>query len=578
MRPRGTTSLIEDIAFPVQHLAEAVTDLRHLFESHGYSEAVIFGHAKDGNLHFMVNQAFDTGEQIRRFDKFLQGMVRIVSGKYDGALKAEHGTGRNMAPFVETEWGPEAYAIMRDLKSLLEPDGMLNPGVIINDDPQAHLTHLKSLPLVASEIDKCIECGYCEPKCPSRYLTLTPRQRIVVQREIARLKANGLDSAALASVIDDFNYAGIETCAVDGLCATACPVGINTGDYIKHLRAGAVKNETLALWIANNFAFVEKSLGWGVRMGHVAEKVIGVNAIKSISIAAEKVTGTALPKWNHHVPYTDSKVSRLWKRQRQESLDSNLSNFIYFPSCISRQLGTPKPPMIAKHPSGTNYSSLMETLLTLADRSGLCLQIPPNTEGHCCGMPFSSKGYTAAYKATLHHTILKFWEWSERGKYPVVIDTTSCTYTLRTCSDGLSNEDRELWKQLTILDGIEFLHDYLLPRLDVHPVDEEIILHPNCSSRKLGLDAKLIAIAKRCARSVTVPLNLGCCAFAGDRGLLYPELTSSATEKEAAEVNARDYDGYYSSNITCEMGMSEATGKDYVGIVYLVEKASTISS
>lgn len=578
MRPRGTTSLIEDVAFPVQHLAGAVTDLRHLFEDYGYIEGVLFGHAKDGNLHFLVNQAFDSDEQIRHFDKFLREMVSIVSGKYDGALKAEHGTGRNMAPFVETEWGAEAYAIMCDLKALFDPDGMLNPGVLINDDPQAHVRHLKSLALVAPEIDKCIECGFCESKCPSRRLTLSPRQRIVVQREIARLKADGSDSAALASIMDDFHYAGTETCAVDGLCATACPVGINTGDYVKHLRADSVKSETLALWIANNFAFAEKALGWGVRMGHVAEKVIGVNGIRFISIAAEKVTGGTLPKWNHHVPYSDSKVGRLWmKSRRLESSDSQ--EFIYFPSCISRQLGVPGVTYQVSGSSNlipdTPHMALSEAFITIAQRAGIALQIPPDVEGHCCGMPFGSKGYTAAYKTMLHQTILEFWDWSMYGKYPIVIDTTSCTYTLRMCSDALNQEDKELWKQLTILDGIEFLHDHILPRLDIHPVDEEIILHPNCSARKLGLDAKLIAIARRCARSATVPLHLGCCAFAGDRGLLYPELTASATEKETAEVNARDYDGYYSSNITCEMGMSEATGKDYMGIVYLVERAST---
>jgi D-lactate dehydrogenase len=167
------------------------------------------------------------------------------------------------------------------------------------------------------------------------------------------------------------------------------------------------------------------------------------------------------------------------------------------------------------------------------------------------------------------------WEWSEHGKYTVVIDTTSCTHALRTCGDDLTLEDRELWKKLTILDGIEFLHDHVLPKLTIHPVDENIVLHPNCSARKLGLDIKMLAIAKQCAKSATVPLNLGCCAFAGDRGLLFPELTASATEKETAEVLARDYDGYYSSNITCEIGMSEATGKDYMSIVYLVERASS---
>jgi D-lactate dehydrogenase len=188
--------------------------------------------------------------------------------------------------------------------------------------------------------------------------------------------------------------------------------------------------------------------------------------------------------------------------------------------------------------------------------------------------PFSSKGYTQVYQASLHKTLLQMWEWSEHGKYPIVIDTTSCTHTLKTCGDDLSPEDKVLWNQLTILDGVEFLHDHVLPKLDIHPVDEEVILHPNCSARKLGLDSKIHAIAKLCAKSAVVPFNLGCCAFAGDRGLTHPELTASATEKETAEVLAKDYGGYYSSNITCEIGMSEATGKDYVSIVYLVEKAS----
>jgi D-lactate dehydrogenase len=232
-------------------------------------------------------------------------------------------------------------------------------------------------------------------------------------------------------------------------------------------------------------------------------------------------------------------------------------------------LGTPNSQI-------TNYASLQEALVTLAARANISLQIPTDTTGHCCGMPFASKGYIAAYKSTLHKTLLRLWDWSEGGKHPIVIDTTSCTHSLRTCSADLGEEDRVLWKQLTILDGIEFLHDHVLPRLDIQPLNEEVILHPNCSARRLGLDGKLLSIAQKCARSATVPLNLGCCAFAGDRGLLFPELTASATEKESVEVNARPYSGYYSSNIPCEIGMSEATAKDYVSIVYLVERASRV--
>jgi D-lactate dehydrogenase len=502
-------------------------------------------------------------------------MVKVVSGKYDGALKAEHGTGRNTAPFVATEWGDEAYAIMRDLKSLFDPDNLLNPGVLINADPHAHVTNVKRMAPVAPAVDKCIECGFCESKCPSRRLTLTPRQRIVVQREISRLKALGSDSPVLESVIDDFDYAGIDTCAADGLCATACPVGINTGDFIKQLRAGSVKHEKTASWVAEHFSLAEKAVGWSVRAGHLAEKLVGVNGVKSISLAAEKLTGTALPKWNNHIPYSDSNVfakhprgTRRWTLQRRESLDSK--QFIYFPSCISRQLGFAPSPLI------TNHLSLDDALITVAERANIMFWIPPDVTGTCCGMPFASKGYSAAYKATLHNTLLKFWDWSAGGKYPIVSDTTSCTHTLRTCHDDLNDEDKELWRGLTILDSLEFLSDHVLPKLEIHPLDEEVILHPNCSARKLGLDSRLLGIAQKCARSVTVPLNLGCCAFAGDRGLLFPELTASATEKESAEVNTRDYDGYYSSNIPCEIGMSEGTGKDYMSIVYLVERASRI--
>ncbi len=570
LRPPGTTSVNEDVAFPFQYLAEAVADLRALFDDHGYAEGVIFGHAKDGNLHFLVNQAFDTPEQIRYFDGFIRKMVAIVSGKYDGALKAEHGTGRNMAPFVETEWGAEGYALMRDIKALFDPAGILSPGVMISDDPQAHITSLKGSATVDPLVDKCIECGYCESKCPSRRLTLTPRQRIVVQREISRLRAVEPASPNLASLLQDFDYAGIETCAVDGLCASACPVSINTGDLTKKLRSEKVKSGKVAGWIADNFAAVEKTLGFSVSAAHLAEKVIGAESVKALSTVTEKITGQTLPKWNKSVPYVPKNIRviretpALHQTQRGASVRVQ-KDFVYFPSCISRQLGAPRIPQAA---------SLAETLITVAGRANLALVLPADLEGTCCGMPFGSKGYTEAYQATLHKTIAKFWAWSEHGKYPIVIDTTSCAQSLRTCQDSLSEADLVLYRQMTLLDSLEFIHDTLLPRLEIHPTDADVMLHPNCSARKLGLEGKMLAIAQKCARSATIPLNLGCCAFAGDRGLLYPELTASATEKETAEVNQHDYGGYYSSNIPCEMGMREATGKDYLSIVYLVEQAT----
>jgi D-lactate dehydrogenase len=560
MRPNGTSVITEDLVFPVPRLAEAVTDLQSRFHTHGYEDAIIFGHAKDGNLHFVFSCLLNNQEEVQRLERFMDDVLVMVRDKYDGALKGEHGTGRAISPYLEAEWGSNGLGIMRDIKSLFDPTGMLNPGVIINPNLRSHVSDIKDMPSVEAEVDKCIECGLCEVRCPSRRLTMTPRQRIVIRREIARQRNSVAVTPLLASLLEDFNYSGLDTCAVDGLCASACPVNINTGDLTKHLRAGLVtsRGEKTALWLSGHFTEVEKILAFVIQLAHSAESVIGVKAIIGLTQVAEKLTGLTLPKWNMAIPQVPPQLPAT---QRTEA------DYVYFPSCISRRMGVPKPGM----------ASLAETLVTVAKRAGVSLWIPQDVDGNCCGMPFGSKGYTAAYQATRQRTLERFWEWSEHGRLPIVIDTTSCTYTLRQYTGNLSNltpEERLIFEKLTLLDGLELMHDILLPELEIHQMTKAVVLHPNCSSRKMNLQDKMSAIASRCVKTVTVPLNLDCCAFAGDRGLLFPELTASATSVESAEVNTRPYDGYYSSNITCEMGMSLATQHNYHSIVYLLEQAS----
>jgi D-lactate dehydrogenase len=171
----------------------------------------------------------------------MNDVVHSVAVKYQGSLKAEHGTGRNMAAFIEVEWGYDAYMMMKKIKNLFDPKGLLNPGVIINDDAQAHLKNLKTLPATNEIVDKCIECGFCEPTCPSNELSLTPRQRIVVNREISRLESIGEHKEA-KEYKDLYQYDGIETCATCSLCSSACPVKIDTGNLTKHLRAEQISD------------------------------------------------------------------------------------------------------------------------------------------------------------------------------------------------------------------------------------------------------------------------------------------------------------------------------------------------
>ena len=558
LRPPGSVFVIEDVTFKVKDLAPAITDLQRLFEAHGYSEAIIFGHAVASNLHFVITPNLNHESSVRQYARFMEGLVDLVVGKYDGALKAEHGTGRNVAPFVEREWGETAYGIMADLKSLIDPDGLLNPGVILNQDPSAHITNLKPMPVIETEIGACIECGFCESHCPSRALTLTPRQRIVVRREMVTLEGSDCDHL-LDALNRDYRYMGIETCAADGMCATACPVSIDTGGFIKSLRAQAVNPiaNTVASAIESRFGAAEMSGRIALESARIASRIVGDDSVTALSRSVEKLTGMAIPKWNASLPR--------FSRAALPVTTSVGADAVYFPTCLSRVMGST--------PSGETVS-LAETMVSVAARAGVKVWIPEDCSGLCCGMPFESKGYLDAHREMLLRTLGRFWDWSDHGRLPLVVDASSCSGALHHGLEALTGEQRDRFQRLQILDSVEFIHDILLPRLPIEVLDQRVVIHPTCATQKAGTSAKLSAIAQACAASATIPLRAGCCGFAGDRGLLFPELTESATRSEAAEVVAGDFDGHYSSNLTCETAMTSATGARYRSIVYLVERAT----
>ncbi|PKN31598.1 MAG: 4Fe-4S ferredoxin, partial [Deltaproteobacteria bacterium HGW-Deltaproteobacteria-20] len=286
MRRTGTTVIIEDVAFPIERLADATLELQGLLNKYGYSEAIIFGHALEGNLHFVFTQDFGDPKEIERYSKLMDDVATMVVDKYDGSLKAEHGTGRNMAPFVEMEWGQDAYRLMQDVKRIFDPLTLLNPGVILNPDPKAHLKDLKPLPAAHELVDKCIECGFCEPICPSKHITLTPRQRITSWREIQRLKGKAEHKAELAKLLKAYGYQGDGTCATDGLCGTRCPVGIDTGKMTKALRAesATIRQKKAADWIGEHFAGVARTVS-GVLQ--VVDAVHAVTGTRFMDVSSE---------------------------------------------------------------------------------------------------------------------------------------------------------------------------------------------------------------------------------------------------------------------------------------------------
>jgi D-lactate dehydrogenase len=551
VRRRGTTLVTEDVVFPVEALADGVLGLQDLFRKHAYEDSAVFGHAKDGNLHFLLALGTNSARAVDQFSGFLDDLAELVVRRYGGALKAEHGTGRNMAAYLETEWGRDACTIMREVKALVDPVGILNPGVIFNDNPKIHVADLKSIPKVDEETDRCIECGFCEPKCPSRDLTLTPRQRILIRREEARLRqANRrVEAQALA---DSSVYEVLDTCATDGLCATACPVAIDTGRMVKKLRGERHNRggKVAAGWLAKHFAFTETALRGALRAAHAGAAVIGPGALRRITLAASAL---GAPAWSSDMPRAARRLP-LTAREGARAL--------YFPSCITRTFGAPGEPSVA------------ELVVAVSARAGVPVWIPPKIKGTCCGMPFSSKGYGEAHARCVARAVERLWDWSNHGSLPVVIDTSPCAYSLKTGRDALNDANRKKFDALRILDSIEFARESVLPALPRNRQLNSVAVHPVCSVVKMGLSASLCEVAGFGAEECYVPVESGCCGFAGDRGFLRPELTDSAARAEAAELARRSFDGYFASSFTCEIGMSRATGHPWRSFWSLLDSSS----
>ncbi|GAB2179848.1 FAD-binding and (Fe-S)-binding domain-containing protein [Denitratisoma sp. agr-D3] len=571
VRETGTTVIIEDVAFPVERLAEATLDLQALFVKHDYTEAIIFGHALEGNLHFVFTQDFGNDAEVARYSRFMDDVAQLVAGKYEGSLKAEHGTGRNMAPFVELEWGREATDLMRRIKALFDPKGMLNPGVIINANPHAHLENLKPLPAAAPVVDKCIECGFCEPQCPSHKLTLSPRQRITSWRELSRRDRAG---EAAGSVGDDYVYMGMDTCAACGLCSTACPVGIDTGELIRDLRGqrqGAVA-KAVGNFSVDHFGTLTGLARTALKAGQLASEIVGEGFVSRVSggswrhdmpqaakveaslVAVRPDPSASSGQGTFHVSKgerTDTTPGLRYLSPNGAHLSKSADPVVYFPTCAGRVLAE------------DGSTSLPDTVLTLLQRAGYAPRLPENYDGLCCGQALASKGQTEAADASSAKLEAALLAASDNGKLPVVMDASPCAARMK----------EKLKDKIRVLDFPEFAEAALLPRLRIVKQPGAVALHLNCSARRQGEEALLRKLTAACAEEVVVPAEVKCCGFGGDRGFAVPELNRHAL-RHIHEALPDHCGCGVSSNRTCEVGLSAETGRPYRSIAWLLEQCS----
>lgn len=545
-RPKGTSVIIEDVAFHLEHLAGAAADLTALFQKHGYPEGVIYGHALAGNFHFIITPTFATQADIDRFHDFMQDVAEMVLHKYDGSMKAEHGTGRAVAPFVEMEWGHDAYVLMQQIKQIFDPEGLLNPGVLLNDDPQVHVKNIKPCPVVDDLVDRCIECGFCEKTCPTSALNLSPRQRIATLREIARLEQAGEQEKA-AQLKAAAKYDVIDTCAACQLCTIACPVDNSMGQLVRKLRTPYISTteQKVLDFQARHYAGVNQAISSGFNVLGILHKLTG-NSITAGVMNAGRLLSKEVPYWNPDFPKGAALAKPALPR-------SDRPTVLYFPACGGRTFGpTPLDP---------DNRSLPEVIVTLLERAGYNVLTPDNTRDLCCGQMWESKGDFRNADSKRDQLIHELARQSHGGKLPVIIDALSCTK--RTL---LGNPD------INIVDMVDFMHDELLSKLHIKPKDQ-VALHIGCSAQHLHVEQKMLTIAQACARQIVRPEGIYCCGYAGEKGLYKPEINASALRNIKKLLPAAIKEGYY-ANRTCEVGLSHHSGISYRHLAFLLEECS----
>ena len=557
MRRPGTTCLIEDVAFHIDDLPEATADLQALIARHGYDDACIYGHALEGNYHFIINQSFSSEEETRRYAALMEDVVALVVDKYGGSLKAEHGTGRNMAPFVRREWGDEAFDAMCELKRLFDPEGLLNPGVIFNDDPQCHLSHFKPLPLTDPLIDRCIECGFCEVNCLSYGLTLSSRQRIVARREIARLERSGEDPERLRALRRQYRYAGEATCAGDGLCSLSCPLGINTGELTHAVRAASLRpgsaGHAAGEFAARHFEGVKASLRPVLTLADTARRMLGVRAMSGLARGLHRA---GLPLWQPAMPRAYRIPAALRKPAAAETPKREPDRVVYFPSCINQTMGLARETPVRE--------PLAEKMVALLRKAGWEVIFPEGMEHLCCGTIWESKGMADIADRKTAELEEALWKASCGGRYPVLCDQSPCLHRMR-----------EKIRRMKLYEPAEFIWTFLRDRLEFHPQEGPVALHITCSMRRMGLSDTIVALARLCAREVVIPEEVGCCGFAGDRGFTHPEVNAYALRKLRPAIERSGARIGYSNSRTCEIGLTTHSGIPYVSIVYLVDACTT---
>ena len=335
----------------------------------------------------------------------------------------------------------------------------------------------------------------------------------------------------------------------------SCPMGINTGDLTHFVRQQLLPPSSSGYkvgdYAARHLSGIENALRPVLTLADTAHAVLGTDTMSKLTRALHHLAG--IPQWTPAMPKA-FKISM--NNAKDTTLHAPVRKVVYFPSCINQTMGLPRKSPVEQ--------PLVNKMMQLLHKAGFEVIFPESMDKLCCGTIWESKGMPDIADRKSAELEAALWKASDEGKYPVLCDQSPCLHRMR-----------QTIRRMKLYEPVEFIYTYLRPHLRFVPTDRPVAVHITCSMREMGLADMLVQLAKLCTTGqVLVPEEVGCCAFAGDRGFTHPELNAYALRKLRPQIEAANIQIGYSNSRTCEIGLTTNSGIPYVSIAYLVDECT----
>ncbi|MGV9815166.1 FAD-binding and (Fe-S)-binding domain-containing protein [Streptomyces cellulosae] len=526
----------EDCAVPPARLGDYLQDFRALLAEHGL-RGTPYGHFGDGCIHVRIDFDLLTGPGVARFRRFSEELADLVVA-HGGSLSGEHGDGQARAELLPRMYGEETVALFERVKGVWDPDGLLNPGMLVRPAPldaDLRFTALPREPVdvafgypadagdFSAAVRRCVGVAKCRTTSVSGSAVMCPSFRATGEEEHStRGRARLLHEMLAGEVVTDGWRStevrdALDLCLSCKGCRSDCPVGVDMATYkaefLHHHYEGRRRPAAhyamgwLPVW-----------LSWAART-RTAGVANALASVRPLARLAKRVGGIA---GEREIPRLATEPFTRWWRRRRPGAGGG-PPVVLWPDTFTEHLS----PSVGRAAVRVLEAAGMRVVLPPTLRTGSggrvgdarsrsVLSLLRARRGRvCCGLTYISTGQLDRARAVLTRT-LDLLEPVLATDAPLVVLEPSCAAALRTDAPELLHDDPRAAqlasRVLTFAEALERHAPDWTPPAVHRPVTGQTHCHQHAVLGDAA-DRRL-----REAAGLTGELAGGCCGLAGNFG------------------------------------------------------------